>query len=469
MGERFDVAVVGGGMGGYVAAIRAAQLGLKVALIEEDKVGGTCLHRGCIPTKVLLQTAALLDELGRSDTLGVTTEGVGLDYATVGRRRAEIVGQLHRGVIHLLKKNRVTTIAGRGRIAGSGRVAVHGAGEREGQEQELESQEVIIATGSRPRALPGVAVDGRHILTSDEAVTLDHVPRSAVVIGAGAVGVEFASFYRSCGAEVTLVEMAERLVPLEDHEVSRELRRGFEGRGIRCLTKATVDTGSISLNEGGVELSVSAEDREERLQSEVLLLAAGRAANVDGAGLESAGVSLENGFVTVDGMLSTAAPGVKAIGDLVGGFLLAHKAMYEGVIAAEAIAGREPQPLDPRRITRTTYCSPEIASMGLSEEQARDTGHEVAVGRMPFRANGRALIWGHPGGMCKIVSDAKTKDVLGVHFIGHEVTELIYGPALGALLEATPFEISRAVAPHPTLTEVITEAAAAVGGDAIHI
>jgi dihydrolipoamide dehydrogenase len=465
--ERFDIAILGGGMGGYPAAIRAAQLGLSVVLVEEDKVGGTCLHRGCIPAKALLQSAALLDELRHAESFGVTTGDVQFDYAVAGRRRDQVVSQLHKGVQFLLRKNKVSVVSGRGRLDGAGRLAVLATG---GEEVALEAGSVIIATGSRPKQLPGIPADGNVVLTSDEALRMNRVPASAIVLGAGAVGVEFASLYRSCGAEVTIVEMLPSLVPLEDVAVGAELQRQFEARGITCLPGHRLDLGSVERNEGGVAVTVAdADGKEQRLQAEVLLVAVGRAANVEDIGIEGTGVVVDRGVIAVDAMLRTGESGVSAVGDVVGGFQLAHKALHEGVLAVEAIAGRDPHPLDPRLVTRTTYCTPQIGSMGLSESEAEAAGREVAIGIMPFRGNGRAVIWGESGGFCKVVADKADGTVLGVHIIGHEVTELIWGPALGGLLETTAFEMGHAVAPHPTLSEVLSEAALAVSGEAIHI
>ncbi len=458
---------LGGGSGGYVGAIRAGQLGLRTAVVEAEKVGGTCLHRGCIPTKALLQSAALLDQVRDGQRLGVNTTDVSFDYAVAGRRRDEVVETLHRGVQGLLRKNKATVVHGRGRIDSPGHVVV--AGESGADQVELEAGHLIVATGSRPRQLPGLATDGRQLLTSDDALFIDSVPPSAIVLGAGAVGVEFASFWRSAGSEVTLVEMAPRLVPLEDEAIGRELRKQFEGRGIHCLVGMTLDPATVERNEGGVAVTVRGDDGEQRLQATVLLVAVGRAGNVEDIGLEEAGVAVERGAVTVDGEQRSSAAGVSAIGDCAGGFQLAHKAMHEGVIAVEAIAGRHPHALDAQLVTRTTYCTPQIASVGLSEAEARAAGHEVSVGVFPFRANARAVVWGETGGFTKVVADASTNSVLGVHIIGNEVTELIYGPALGALLESTPFEMSRAVAPHPTLSESLAEAALAVSGEALHI
>src|SRR5580700_1072020 len=465
--ERFDIAILGGGMGGYPAAIRAAQLGLSVVLVEEDKVGGTCLHRGCIPAKALLQSAALLDDLRHADAFGVTTGDVHFDYSVAGRRRDQVVSQLHKGVQFLLRKNKVSVVSGRGRLDGAGRLAVIATG---GAEVTLDAGSVIIATGSRPKQLPGIPADGSVVLTSDEALRMNRVPASAIVLGAGAVGVEFASLYRSCGAEVTIVEMLPSLVPLEDAAVGVELRRQFEARGITCLPGHRLDLGSVERNEGGVAVTVAdADGNEQRLQAEILLVAVGRAANVEDIGIEGTGVAVDHGVIAVDAMLRTGESGVSAVGDVVGGFQLAHKALHEGVLAVEAIAGRDPHPLDPRLVTRTTYCSPQIGSLGLSEVEALEAGYEVATGVMPFRGNGRAVIWGDTGGFCKVVADKVGGDVLGVHLIGHEVTELIWGPALGGLLESTAFEMGHAIAPHPTLSEVLSEAALNVSGEAIHI
>ncbi len=450
-----------------MAAIRAGQLGLRAAVVEADKVGGTCLHRGCIPTKALLQSAALLDQVRDGQRLGVNVSEVSFDYAIAAQRRDAVVEQLHKGVQGLLRKSKATVVPGRGRVEGQGRVVVRT--DADGAEVELEAANVVVATGSRPRQLPGLQSDGRQLLTSDDALFLGEVPASAIVLGAGAVGVEFASFWRSVGSDVTLVEMAPRLVPLEDEAVGVELRKQFEKRGIRCLVGATLDAGSVERNEGGVAVTVHGDGGDTRLQATVLLVAVGRAGNVEDIGLENAGVQATRGAVVVDGQQRTSAAAISAIGDCAGGYQLAHKAMHEGVIAVEAIAGRDPHPLEARLVTRTTYCTPQIASLGLSEAEAREAGHDVSTGVFPLRANARAVVWGETAGFAKVVADSSSNSVLGVHVIGHEVTELIYGPALGALLESTPFEMAHAVAPHPTLSEALAEAALAVTGEALHV
>jgi dihydrolipoamide dehydrogenase len=464
MADRYDAVFLGGGMGGYVGAIRAAQLGLRTAVVEEDKLGGCCLHRGCIPTKALLQSAFVLDQARNGGRLGVRASGLELDWAQAGKNRDQVVAQLHKGVEFLMKKNRIEVLRGHGRLDGPHRLTVGGG---QSGDLEVEAGSVVLATGSQPKQLPGVEADGRTVLTSDDALFLDHVPASAIVLGAGAVGVEFASLWRSCGSEVTVVEMLDRLVPLEDRAVGVELRKHFEGRGIACRVGATLDLGSVARDEGGVSVTVAREGREERLHAEVLLVAVGRTPCSEDIGLESTEVRLERGFVQAGPDQGTAQNGVYAIGDVAGGFLLAHKGSHQGIVAAEAIAGMHPHPLDPNLVTRTTYCSPQIASMGLSEEEARSAGHDVRVGVFPLTANGRSIIWGERG-FCKVVAGADDS-VLGVHIIGAEVTELIYAASLGGLLEATPFEMGRAVAPHPTVSEIVMEAALAATGHPIHI
>jgi dihydrolipoamide dehydrogenase len=390
--------------------------------------------------------------------------GLELDYPQAAKNRDQVVAQMHRGVEGLMRKNKITVLRGRGRLDGPGRLRVGGG---EGGDVEVEAGSIVIATGSRPKQLPGAPADGRAVLTSDEALTLDHVPHSAIVLGAGAVGVEFASFWRSCGAEVTVVEMLDRLVPLEDRAIGVELGKHFEARGIRCLVSATLDLAAIRSDAKGVTVTVSRDGKEERLSAEVLLVAVGRTPNTEDIGLEGTAVRLDRGFISAGPDLRTAQEGVYAVGDVAGGLLLAHKGSHQGIIAAEAIAGRNPHPLDPNWVPRTTYCTPQIASVGLSEEEARAAGHEVRVGVFPLAANARSVIWAERG-FCKVVADAEDT-VLGVHIIGAEVTELIYAATLGGLLEATSFEMGRAIAPHPTVSEILMEAALAVSGQAVHV
>lgn len=426
--ERYDVVVIGGGWGGYTAAVAAARHGRRVALVERDQLGGVCLHRGCIPTKVLLQTADLLATARRAEEFGVRLPAPELDYARVRERKAAVVGQLFRGLQGLVRASNVTLIAGVARLTGPTTVAIDNG-------QSLTADQIIIATGSRPRPLPGVPFDGRAILSSDHLLEVEQPPRSLIVLGAGAVGVEFASCYADYGSEVTLVEMAPLIVPLEDHDVSAALARSLTARGIRILTGARARSESIAPAEGGVRLEVETGGTVETLAAEALLVAIGRQAVTDDLGLEAAGVAVERGFITVDDQMRTTVPSIYAVGDVNGGLLLAHVAAAEGEVAAGAIAGQRSIGLDSRRLPRATYCRPQVASAGLSEREATAAGHLVITGRAQLRANGKALITGEPEGFVKIVADQHNGDVLGVHMIGAHTTELIAEIALGQLLD----------------------------------
>lgn len=455
--DPFDLVVIGGGWGGYTAAVRARQHGLSVALIERDKLGGTCLHRGCIPTKVLLQSAEHLDLARRLADFGVKAGEPVLDYETVRSRKGDVVGQLYRGLQQLVKANGVEVVAGSGVLAGPGRLRV----EQNGSTSELSSRDVIIATGSRPKRLPGVETDGRWIIDSDQALELDHVPASVVILGAGAVGTEFASFYHDAGAAVTLVEMLPAVLPLEDTDISALLGRLLVKRGIRVLTDAAAVLDSIRLAEGGVELELHTAGKREQLRAECLLVATGREPLTAGIGLEAAGIKLERGFVTVDEAMRTSANGIFAVGDVTGSLLLAHVAAAQGALAADTIAGVATAPLEYRRLPRATYCRPQVASVGLTEQQAVEAGRKVRTGRAHLRANGKALILGEPDGMVKVVADAESDDLLGLHLIGAGVTELVAEGALATFLDASLWELARSVYPHPTLSEAIGEAALA--------
>lgn len=450
--ERYDAVVIGGGWGGYMAAVRAAEHGLSVALVERDKLGGTCLHRGCIPTKVLLQTADLLAIAARGEEFGLKVSPPELDYDRVRARMDEVVGRLYRGLQSLVRSNRVKLIAGNAHLLSPTRIAVAGGA-------ELEAASIVLATGSRPRALPGLAFDGRTILNSDHVLALERLPRSIIILGAGAVGVEFASCYADYGMDVTLVEMMPHIVPLEDRDVSVGLERILAARGARILTGTTALPESVTPAEGGVRLTVQTGDDRQELAAEALLVAIGREAVTDGLGLEAAGVGMERGFITVDERMRTSVPNIYAVGDVIGGLLLAHVAAAEGALAADTIAGRPVVGLDYRRLPRATYCRPQVASAGLSEDEAKSQGYEVKVGRAHLRANGKALIAGEPEGFVKVVADARSGDVLGVHILGANSTELIAEIALGQLLDVAVWEIGATVHPHPTLSEAIGEAA----------
>jgi dihydrolipoamide dehydrogenase len=455
--ERFDVAVIGGGWGGYTAAVRCRQHGISVALVERDKLGGTCLHRGCIPTKVLLQSAEHLELARRLAEFGVNAGEPSLDFDVVSKRKQQVVGQLYSGLQRLVKTSGATVIEGTGSLGGPGHVRV----EQNGAGQSIEAANVIVATGSRPKSLPGVHCDGRSILDSDQALELDHIPRSIVILGAGAVGTEFASFYHDAGAEVTLVELLPALLPLEDKDVSTLLARLFRQRGVRVLTGSAAVLESLHVAEGGVELDVRTGERTEHLQAECLLVATGREPLTAGIGLEEAGVALARGFVLVDEQMRTNVPGIYAVGDAIGNLLLAHVAAAEGTLAADVIAGKTVAPVDYPRLPRATYCRPQVASVGLSEEEAKQAGRTVKTGRAHLRVNGKALILGEPDGFVKVVADARNDDVLGLHLIGAGVTELVADGALARFLDASLWELARNVYPHPTLSEAIGEAAQA--------
>ena len=452
----FDVAILGGGMGGYPAAIRASQLGLKVALVEADKLGGTCLHIGCIPTKALLESSELYHRVAtRGVEFGLKAEVVGYDYQRIAQRRDAVVGQLYKGVQYLMKKNKIEVIQGRGRLRDRNSIEVNG--------KQVKAPNLILATGSSVKTLPGLELDGQFIISSDNAVLAKDVPESICIIGAGAVGVEFATFYSELGVKVTLLEALDRLVPLEDEEVSKELLSSFKKAGIEVRVGVKV-SGARKARDG-----VSVDTDQGEVWAKQLLVAVGRAAVSKELGLEQVGVQLHpSGFIKVDEWMRTSAESIHAIGDVVGGYLLAHAASHEGIVAAEDIAGQRTAPMEQELVTRCTYSHPQIASVGLTEKQAREKGHEVKVGRFPFSAIGRAQIHGDTAGFVKIVSDAKTGQMLGTHIIGSEATELIAEPALTQLFQGDAWELGRNIHPHPTLSEAVMEAAMAVDGHAIH-
>ena len=456
-GTDFDVAILGGGMGGYPAAIRASQLGLKVALVESDKLGGTCLHIGCIPTKVLLESSELYHRVAtRGTEFGLKAEIVGYDFPRIAARRDAVVGQLYKGVQYLMKKNKIEVVDGKGRLRDRNTVEVGAT--------QVKAKHVIVATGSTVRSLPGLDFDGQFIISSDHATLSTAVPESIVIIGAGAVGVEFATFYNQLGTKVTLLEALDRLVPLEDEDVSKEMLGAFKKAGIDCRPGTKVK-GAKKARDG-----VSVDTDQGEVWAKQLLVAVGRSPRSKEIGLEQVGVETHpNGFIKVDEWMRTTAESVHAIGDVTGGFLLAHAASHEGITAVEDIAGERLMPMEQDLVTRCTYSHPQIASVGLTEKQARDKGHEVQVGKFPFTALGRAQIHGETAGFVKIVSDAKSGRMLGTHIVGNEATELIAEPALTQLFQGDAWELGRNIHPHPTLSEAVMEAALAVDGHAIHI
>ena len=455
--DALDLVVLGGGFGGYTAAIRASQLGLKVALVEEARLGGTCLHWGCIPTKALLESSELLYKVrDRGKEFGVDVQGLAVDFPTIGKRKDGIVNQLTKGVEGLMRKNKIEVVNSHATVMGKNSIlAVN---------RKLEAKHLLIATGSTPRLLPGIEVDGKRIITSDHAVHADRLPASVAIIGGGAIGVEFATFYHQMGVEkVVLIEALDRLVPLEDEEVSAVLLKAFQKAGIDVRVGAKVQEAKAS--DAGVTVKLDSGE----LKVDQLLVAVGRAPRSNGIGLPDVGLKLsKQGFVEVDEWMRTGVESIHAIGDLVGGYQLAHAAVHEGVTAAEDIAGQRFEPVKQELITRCTYSHPQIASVGLTEKQATEKGIKVKVGRFPFAAIARALIHGESDGFVKIVAD-DTGRVLGTHVVGHQATELIAEPALAQLFQGDAWEIGRNVHPHPTLSEAVGEAALAVDGHALNI
>jgi dihydrolipoamide dehydrogenase len=468
--QQFDILILGGGMS-YVGAIRAAQLGLKVGLVERDRMGGTCLNRGCIPTKAMLETADLLHRVTEQGAeFGLAGgDGITLDYPALGKRRDAVVEKHVKGVEFLMKKNNVTILRGSGTLTSPTSVHVSGG---ESGELDASGTDLILATGSAPRSLPGLDVDGERIITSDEALLRKTVPARVAIVGAGAIGVEWASLYSDLGADVHLIEYLERIVPLEDADVSKELTRIFKKRNVKIYASSSIDPKSIERSKRGVHFAVEARDGKTRVEMEtdVILVAVGRRPVTEGIGLEDIpGVEMERGFVKVNGFMQTGVPHLYAIGDVVPGYALAHVASHEAVVAVEKIAGHDPDPVRMELMPRVTFCRPEIASVGLTEAQATDAGHTVKTGSFPFRALGKATIVGEVDGFAKLVADAETGILLGAHLIGAHAGDLLAEPTLALLLEGTAGEIAMSVHAHPTLTEVLVEAALAVDGAAIHV
>ncbi len=460
---KYDVAVVGTGPGGYVAAIRCAQLGLSVAVVEDDRPGGVCLNWGCIPTKALLRNAEVVALFHRAQEFGIAVGDWTADYAQAVQRSRRVADRMAKGVEFLFRKNKITFHAGTGVLAGRNAVEVTGA---QGV-QTIEAGAIILATGSEPKSLPGIAIDEKQVLSSNGAVRSESRPDSLIVIGAGAVGMEFADVFASYGVAVTVLEALPRILPLEDDEVSTQLARLFTRRGMTIRTGVVVK--AVTRGAGSVAVELEADGKAEALRADQVLMAVGRAARTKAIGLEALGVGMERGFVVVSPTMETTVKGIYAVGDMTGHQLLAHKAMAEGVVAAEAIAGREPRPVDYGNVPSCTYCRPQVASIGSSEAAARAGGRDITVGRFPFTANGKAVALGETEGFLKVVADKASGEILGVHIVGSEATELIHEFAVGRTLEATLEEIIHTIHAHPTLSEAALEATLAALGQAIHI
>jgi dihydrolipoamide dehydrogenase len=460
----FDLIVLGGGPGGYVAAIRAAQLGMKTALVEREHLGGICLNWGCIPTKALLRSSEIYHLLHRLDDFGFSAKDISFDASKLVARSRAVAKQLSNGVAYLLRKNKVSVFDGHGRLAGKARIAVTKDGK---PVAELAAEHIVLATGARARSLPGLEPDGERIWTYKEAMVPQAIPKSLLVVGSGAIGIEFASFYHDMGAEVTVVEVLDRVLPVEDEEISAFARKSFEKQGIKIHTGANI----AALEHSGdlVKARIVADGKTDEAIVERVILAVGIVGNVEDIGLENTAVAVDRTHVVVDEWLRTGEPGIYAIGDLVGPPWLAHKASHEGVICVERIAGvNDVHPLDTNNIPACTYCRPQVASVGLTENGAREAGYDVKIGHFPFIGNGKAIALGEPEGMVKTIFDSKTGELLGAHMIGAEVTELIQGYTIAKTLETTETELIRTIFPHPTLSETMHEAVLDAYGRAIH-
>jgi dihydrolipoamide dehydrogenase len=468
----FDLIVLGGGTGGYSAAFRAGQLGLRVALVDDQpRIGGTCLHWGCIPTKAMLESAELYERIRHAGDFGIRVGDPSFDYPVAAKRRDQVVDRLAKGLHGLIKKNKVEYVRGRATLQSGKKMRV-ATTDDEGKpsgERVLDATDLILASGSRVKSLPGLEPDGQRIVTSDEVATGHELPKSVIVVGGGAVGVEFASFFHDAGVEVSLLEYLPALVPLEDAEVSKDLERSFSRRGMKVMTNARFDPAAVTADDQGVRLMVGKEGEEPKeMRAEQLLVATGRAPNSDNVGLESTRAKLEKGFVAVDGRMRTAEPHLYAIGDVIGQLMLAHVAAHEGIAAVHAIAGAEAEKVDYLKMPRATYSRPQIASIGRSEQELKRDEVPYRVGKFPFQASAKALIHGEYEGFVKVLAHEQTDEILGVHMIGPQVTDLIAEASAAMLLEATAWEVGSAVHPHPTLSETLGEAALAVDGKAIN-
>lgn len=472
MAQQLDLVILGGGPGGYVAAVRASQLGLSVAVVEKEKLGGVCLHKGCMPTKTLLRSAEIYATAKESESFGILMNDLSFDFTKVQDRKATVVDQLHRGVQSLMKKGKITVYEGTGTILGpsifspqAGAISVQ---LNNGETEILTAKNVIIATGSRPRTLPGLTFDGTHIMNSDHALDMQELPKSILIVGGGVIGIEWASMLSDFGVEVTIVEFMDRILPLEDEEISKEMTRLLKKRKVKVLTSAKLLPETVAVQDGSVHASIERKGSVESLTAEKMLVSIGRAANIENIGLENTEIVVDKGAIVVNSYFQTKESHIYAIGDVIGGLQLAHVASHEGIIAVEHIAGLTPQELNYTLVPKCTYSRPEVASVGLSEAEARAKGYKVKTGKMQFRAIGKALVYGENDGFVKMIMDEESNDLLGVHMIGPNVTDLISEAGLALVLNATPWEIAHTIHPHPTLGEVMGEAAMAVEGKAIH-
>jgi dihydrolipoamide dehydrogenase len=464
MAQKYDLIVIGSGPGGYVAAIRASQLGMKVGVVEKAEIGGICLNWGCIPTKALLKSANVFEYIKHAKEYGIDVKDASADFSSIIKRSRDVASSNSKGVQFLFKKNKIDLIEGFGKLKKGGKVEVTDAS---GKKTEYEAKNTILATGGRSRELPAMKIDGKKIIGYREALVLKEQPKKMLVVGSGAIGVEFAYFYSTLGTEVTIVEFLPRIVPVEDEEVSKTLEKIFKKNGIKILTNSEVT--KVDTAGAGCVATVKTPDGEVKLEADIVLSAVGVTTNIEGIGLEEVGVKTDKGKVVVDDFYKTNVPGVYAIGDIVKGQALAHVASAEGIICVEKIAGQNPEPLNYNNIPGCTYCAPEIASVGYTEEAAKKAGYEIKVGRFPFTASGKAKAGGNTDGFVKVIFDAKYGEWLGAHFIGANVTEMIAEVVVARKLETTGHEIIKSVHPHPTLSEAIMEATAAAYDEVIHL
>ncbi|MEZ4938069.1 MAG: dihydrolipoyl dehydrogenase [Crocinitomicaceae bacterium] len=461
----YDIIVIGSGPGGYVTAIRASQLGFKTAIVEKAELGGVCLNWGCIPTKALLKSANVFEYLNHSEDYGIKVKGGEADFGAVVKRSRDVAGQMSNGIQFLMKKNKIEVIQGTAKVKAGKKVEVKDAS---GKTSEISATKgVIIATGARSRELPNLPQDGKKVIGYREAMTLPSMPKKMIVVGSGAIGVEFAYFYATMGTEVIIVEYMPNIVPVEDEEVSKQLERSFKKKGINIMTNASVE--SVDTSGKGVKAKVKTKKGEEVLEADILLSAVGITPNIEGIGLEEVGIATDKGRIMVNDYYETNIPGFYAIGDVVPGQALAHVASAEGIICVEKIAGMHVQPLDYGNIPGCTYCSPEVASVGMTEKAAKEAGYEIKVGKFPFSASGKAKAAGAPDGFVKLIFDAKYGELLGGHMIGFNVTEMIAEIVAVRKLETTGHELIKTVHPHPTMSEAVMEAAAAAYDEVIHL
>ncbi|MDN3710845.1 dihydrolipoyl dehydrogenase [Paracoccus cavernae] len=462
MTQTFDMVVIGSGPGGYVSAIRGAQLGLKVAVIEREHLGGICLNWGCIPTKALLRSAEVFHLMERAKEFGLSADKIGYDLAAVVGRSRGVAKQLSGGVGHLLKKNKITVIMGEATLTGPTKLSV----KTDKGTEEIIGKAVVLATGARARELPGLEPDGKQVWNYKHALNPPHMPKKLLVIGSGAIGIEFASFFNTLGADTTVVEVMDRVLPVEDAEISALAKKQFVKQGMKILEKTSVK--KLDRAAGKVTAHIEANGKVETQEFDTVISAVGIVGNVENLGLEAVGVKIDRTHVVTDEYCRTGVPGLYAIGDVAGAPWLAHKASHEGVMVAELIAGQKPHPIKPNSIAGCTYCHPQVASVGLTEEKAKAAGYDIKVGRFPFIGNGKAIALGEPEGLVKTIFDAKTGELLGAHMIGAEVTELIQGYVVGRTLETTEAELMETIFPHPTLSEMMHESVLSAYGRAIH-